>query len=187
MRSLFVIIFSLLSAFQCSVSMIEEFSTVSTNIFTQIITESFGMSDQGQIDITYSIGPESGISYPASPLLIAIINEGQKYGYYSNLAQNTCNLPTLFREVIYGNGNITYYTSEGADLYTVLIMQCRNGNPLSPVSANVQVTMKNPKPNGSGYQYLPINQVSYISILEGLIICYCILIGALVLQMAFAL
>jgi hypothetical protein len=46
---------------------------------------------------------------------------------------------------------------------------------------------QNPKPTGGGYQYLAINQVSYISILEGLIICYCILIGALVLQMAFAL
>ena len=175
----------MLSAFPCSVSMIEKFTKISTGVFTQIITESFGMSDRGQVDITYSIGPKSGVSYPASPLLIAIINEGQKYGYYSNLAQNTCNFPTLFREVIYGNGNLTYYTPS-ADLYTVLIMQCRDGNPLSPVSANVQVTMKNPKPTGSGYQYLPINVVSYISILEGLIICYCILIGALVLQMAFA-
>lgn len=165
--------------------MINNFNTVSTSIFTQIISESFGMSDQGQIDVSYSIGPKVNVPFPSSPLLIVIINEGQKNGYYANLSPNSCNLPSLFREVVYGSGNITYYTS-GADLYSVLIMQCRNGNPLSPVSANVQVTMKNPKPTGSGYQYLPINIVSYISILEGLIICYCILIGALMFQMLFA-
>lgn len=187
MWSLPFIVLSVILACQCSLGMIDDFSTVSTGIFTTIITESFGMSDQGQIDITYSVGPKPDNPYPASPLLIAIINEGQRNGYYANLAPNSCNLPTLFREVIYGNGNITYYTSVNADQYSVLLMQCRNGNPLSPVSAKIQVTMKNPKPVGGGYQYLPINQVTYISILEGLIICYCILIGALMFQMLFAL
>lgn len=176
----------ILSLLQCSLCMVTQYSTTSTGVFTSFITETFGMSDQGVIDITYSVGPSAGESYPAAPLLIAIINEGQRLGYYANPSPNSCNLPTLFREVIYGEGNITYYTSVNADQYSVLVMQCRNGNPAGPTHANIQVAMKNPRPSGSGYQYLAIDQVTDISILEGLIICYCILFGALACQIYFA-
>jgi hypothetical protein len=176
----------LISLFYSIHGLISNLDFTSTGPSVHTVYESFGMSAVGIIDIQYEVGPLYPDLSQSAPILLIIINEGQRLGYYYHLTDNPCNRPTLFRQIIYGKGNITYYTTRGADQYTVLAVQCRDGNPDNPVHVSITATLKNPYPYGSKYQYLSIDQTTYVTVLEGLLISYFVLLTGIGFQIYFS-
>lgn len=166
-------------------SIIANFEYTSTGVNTNYVVTQHGMSDVGHIEINYVVAAVNP-GFPSTfPLLLVIINEGQREGYYST-SGNNCNKPSLYRQMLYpGQGNITYQPTT-ADQYSILLLQCRNSNPLSPVKANIEAILKNPYPSSPGWQYLPIDEVTYVVVLEGLLIAYLVMFAALSCQVYFA-
>ena len=149
----------------------------------------FGLSNQGVIQINYNVVASKSGSASASLLLI-IINSGQLTGYYKDLNSGNamCNSPSLYRQFIYGSGNISYTTVTGPDQFNVIVMQCINGNPKNPTKSSFSVSMYSPDPKGASapVHYLSADQITLVTFLEGLLISYCILLFFLGTQIYYA-
>ena len=184
---LLLILLCLLFALSLSMISHHDFTITKPDVF--YLEKSFGMSDQGVIKIDYNIGSSVLNASPAASVLLIIINEGQRLGYYSSTSTplQACNYPSLYRQILYGTGSFTYSTSIRADLYSILLLQCQKGNPNNPTKSLVTTTLSNPYPSsGEGnVQYLSFDQATYVTSLEGVLIAYFILIAGLVGQIVF--
>lgn len=169
-------------------SLITDFGVTSSNTYASQIVGSFGMAAEGKIDITYSVHAQNESTNFNSYFVLIILSEAEKLGWYDGNLQNTktvCNQPSLLRDRVYGNGNITF-TTKVADRYSILAMQCRSALVNNPITASVHVSMRNANPTSStSYSHLEIQDVMTLRVMEGELIIYSILFVGLVGQFYF--
>lgn len=180
-----IISFIVVSYFPNAMGMKFSTSLTFNGVSSNYLGSESGLSNQGTIKVDYTVGPTNAGSQSSS-LLLVILSSGQRNSYYNNLGSNpaACNSPSLFRQVIYGTGTVTYSTITGPDIFSVLVLQCTNGNPRNPTQSSFTVSMFDPDPRGTSYpvHYLSIDTVTYVTFVEGLLIGYCILLFFLGLQ-----
>ncbi len=88
------------------------------------------------------------------------------------------------RRQIQGTGTVHYEVipSFGSDQYSVAIIQCLAGQ----TSVDVEVQMKNARPEGDSYSQLPIDEVLFPRLLVGESIVYSLMIAGLAGQIYLA-
>lgn len=167
------------------------FESTSSKVFGSYLQSSFGMAGNGQISIKYDVNAlYSGMDY-TSYVLVLIVTEAQKNGWYSGMSNapvniyTLCNAPSQYRERVYGTGTISFNVT-GSDRFSVLVLQCLNGNSNNPVKTKIDLSMVNARPLKDGYQHLPIQDVMYVRVLEGELILYVFLLIGLIGQYIFA-
>lgn len=173
LRSFFL---SLFLSFTVCRAMIQRTQMTSTDMFAEFNQASFGMASGGVIEGTYSVQPSNPQLPFGSHLIILILTESQKAGWYGDASSsdpltdgqiaNMCEKPSSRRITLSGagSGNFSYpINSLEGDQYSVLLLQCYKSRsspanlrlPTSPsdnpVNIDVTISMKNalPRPSGS--------------------------------------
>jgi hypothetical protein len=177
------------------------YSSQSSGVFGKYVVTNFGMTVGGLIDVEYDVGPvDASLEYESygSYVLLLVVGEKQTEDWYEKLEDDEidmdqfCNLPSMMRRVITGQGSVTLPVTYdlGTDRYSVLILQCRTGNALNPTQVKLNVEMKNPRPYSDEYSHYPIETVMTVRLLEGEMILYALLtlgmVGQLVVSKIYA-
>ena len=176
---------------RCTYAVKGTFQQTSSNVYGNYLQQSFGMAERGLISLEYNVKASDQLIPYQSYLIVLILTEAQKLGWYggmSNVQSNIntlCNQPSLFRQKIYGQGSINFET-QNTDRYSVLVLQCFQGYSNNPISASVTYSMTNARPVGNGYSHMAIQDVTYVRILEGEIILYVLMLAGLIGQVLFA-
>lgn len=165
-----------------------DYSKSASYQFGEYVQKSFGMAENGVISIDYNVYPQDPSLPYESYALILILNDAQQRNWYSLLDNSEadivdnidglCNQPSLQRIQPWGAGraNLTITPSIGSDLFTVVVLQCRVGDSDNPVTVEVDLSMVNARPEGSGTSHLPIQFVMLTRVFQGFIIAYSLLV-----------
>ena len=175
----------------------------SANYFAQYVQKSFGLADDGRIEIDYDIRvKDENLGYN-NYILIIIMNEEQRLDYYDDIGGSSskinsnidylCTLPSMHRQIIQtlpASGSYNYTISKsngGTDQYTVAVLQCRSSTQQgNSIHAYVKATTKNIDPSGTGYNQLDIQDVMLVRLYLGEIFIYTLLLIGIVAQIYFA-
>jgi len=180
-------------------------SIINTYSYSNIIT-SFGMAKDGIITINYRLdltnnnNNNNNNNLNEYYLLMVIVTQSQKVGWYSFTINNNndddgtiatnilqlCNSPSQSRYNlnINNNGNYTYKIPSN-DLYSILLFQCYNGNPLTSLKVELDVSLINIRPinDNSKYTQFAIEEVMVPRVIDAEIILYTIFILGLIFQL----
>jgi hypothetical protein len=162
-------------------------NVVTTEFYGTFVAESFGMAANGIIEIDYNVVAQNLSTTYNGYTMILIITEDQRTAWYSSLNSQSCNQPSYLRRQIFGNGklNFTIDSRIGSNLYSVVLLQCLTSE-YNPIQINLNTQLLNPRPLGTGYSHMSINNVLEVRVYEGSLIMYCLLLLGLVLQLYFA-
>jgi hypothetical protein len=145
----------------------------------------FGLAQGGIINLEYKTSAVDDTLPLNAYTLILLINDKQRVGFYKSLenskkkvtdpnsVSNLCMQPSLERIVLIGatsgSYNLTIDSSYGADLYSVILLQCRTfSSDETSVKVDIKLEMKNLRPDHeTGYSQLPIHHVTLLSFYQG--------------------
>lgn len=156
--------------------------------FGEFITQDFGMAVGGTIEINYDVGPQDSAQKFDSYVILVVTTHDQLEGWYGDMkdadgadsgsVSTLCGQPSTFRQELIGTGSLSYEIdySIGENRFSVGVLQCRAGYESNPVSVNVELTMKNPRPQSSEMSHYSIEHVMTIRVLEGELIIYALMI-----------
>ena len=178
----------LLSGLSLSLGVKSTFFYQNSGVFGSYLHQDFGMAVGGVIDVDYNVYPQDSSAPFESYMLLLVITHSQGSSWYSELQDgdlpisqninNLCNEPSMFRKTIFGSGsaqfNIDY--NVGVGQYSVVLLQCRQGNVNNPVNADITLYMKNPRPHSNEYSHYGIEDVMQVRVLEGEMIIYALLV-----------
>lgn len=141
----------------------------------------FGLVEGGEIRIDYRLSDDE------VNLLVLIVNDHQYFGWYDvplrdNDASTICGLPSIYREMISGNGTIRY-PIPSTDKYCLVLASCNQLT--SPVSFHATVEMMNPAVDHDGWNYLPIERVILLRLFIGDFVAFFCLFIVLLGQLYF--
>jgi hypothetical protein len=167
------------------------------------LIRNFGLAQGGIIYLEYKTSAVDDTLPLNAYTLILLINDKQHVGFYKSLenskkkvtdpnsVSNLCMQPSLERIVLIGatsgSYNLTIDSSYGADLYSVILLQCRtfSTNDFSSVNFHISFYLMNPRPPSlhhsqhhtsskqpsyHEYTHFPIEQVTFLSTQIGILI-----------------
>lgn len=188
--------------FSLSEAIVSSVTETSSGTFGTWVQKKVGLAINGIVNIDYDISLKDNTLSYESYILILVISEDQRVGYYTNLDKSDstissninslCTAPSMHRKILTtaplsGSYNFTVNYNNGAtDIYSVALLQCRSGYSSNPVRAHVQVTTKNPAPRGDSYNQLPIDLVMLVRLYLGEIFVYSLLLLGIIGQIILA-
>lgn len=106
------------------------------------LVSNFGMARGGLVNINYNIRPMNSSMPYNSYLLLVLVSNNQRMGWYSSMpmfsdnhvitngdkVQDLCNKPSLYRAVVFGTGSLTYTIPNDADVFSLYALQCVTSN-----------------------------------------------------------
>jgi hypothetical protein len=166
-------------------SIITNENYILTGTIARYYQRKFGLAQGGIINLEYKTSAVDDTLPLNAYTLILLINDKQHVGFYKSLenskkkvtdpnsVSNLCMQPSLERIVLIGatsgSYNLTIDSSYGADLYSVILLQCRTfSSDETSVKVDIKLEMKNLRPDHeTGYSQLPIHHVTLLSFYQG--------------------
>jgi hypothetical protein len=166
-------------------SIITNENYILTGTIARYYQRKFGLAQGGIINLEYKTSAVDDTLPLNAYTLILLINDKQRVGFYKSLenskkrvtdpnsVSNLCMQPSLERIVLIGatsgSYNLTIDSSYGADLYSVILLQCRTfSSDETSVKVDIKLEMKNLRPDHeTGYSQLPIHHVTLLSFYQG--------------------